>query len=510
MTQVLVRADASASIGSGHVMRCLALALGWRARGAQVRFACREHPGHLCELLESHDFEVLRLPTGQGGDGDLAHSHWLGAGWREDAEQVRAALTGGPAPDWLVVDHYALDRRWEDALRDRVGALLVIDDLADREHGPCLLLDQNLAREPHARYAGRVAEPSRWLLGPAYALLREEFARLHESAQPRTRAPQRLLLHFGGGPDPRDVAGRALAAVLELQLPDLEVEMVAGARAEELAARFGADARLCLHARIDTLAPLVGRADLALGAAGVSALERCCGGLPSLVLSMAENQRPGAEEMARRGLVRYLGHHDAVDDEALRRGLGETLAALPDSDWSRRCLDTVDGCGVERVLDAVAQGAPTPLHARRAILFDEQRLLDWANDPLTRANAFSPAPIPLEDHQRWLRARLADPGCRLYIVQDAAGEAVGTVRLQREAAGWEVHFNLAPAARGRGQGRSLVAAGIEALRAEFGPVALVFGRVKADNLASRRIFEGLGFTPASEAAADILEYRRAG
>jgi RimJ/RimL family protein N-acetyltransferase len=84
------------------------------------------------------------------------------------------------------------------------------------------------------------------------------------------------------------------------------------------------------------------------------------------------------------------------------------------------------------------------------------------------------------------------------------------VRLQREAAGWEVHFNLAPAARGRGQGRGLVAAGIEALRAEFGPVALVFGRVKADNLASRRIFEGLGFTPASEAAADILEYRRAG
>jgi RimJ/RimL family protein N-acetyltransferase len=199
-----------------------------------------------------------------------------------------------------------------------------------------------------------------------------------------------------------------------------------------------------------------------------------------------------------------------VTDETLQAGLRDTLAALPDPAWSQRCLDAVDGRGVERVLAAMAQGAPRPLHARAAGLADEQRLLDWANDPLTRANAFSPLPIPLAEHQRWLRARLADAGCRLYIVEDPAGEAVGTVRLQQEAAGWEVHFNLAPGARGRGQGRALVAAGIEALRAEGGPVALVFGRVKAGNTASSRIFEGLGFALASAEGADILEYRRAG
>jgi len=509
MTQVLVRADASAKIGNGHVMRCLALAQGLRAQGAQVRFACREHPGHLCEVLEKEGFEVWRLPMGSEHDETLAHSHWLGASQREDARQLLSRLDAAALrPDWLVLDHYALDVHWEDALRPRVGALLVVDDLADRAHGPCLLLDQNVAREPHSRYAGRVAEPSRWLLGPAYALLREEFARLHAASTPRENPPRRLLMHFGGGPDPDDIAGRALAAALAQ--PGLDIEMVAGARYAALRERFGVQPRLQLHERVDSMAPLVARADCALAAAGVSALERLCGGVPSLVVAMADNQLPGAEEGARRGLVRYLGEHHAITDGQLGAGLRELLASLPDPAWSRRCLDTVDGRGVERARAAMALGVPPALRARSAGPQDEQRLLDWANDPLTRANAFSPSPIPLADHQRWLRARLADAACRLYVIEDAAGEAVGTVRLQREEAGWEVHFNLAATARGRGQGRGLVAAGLDALHAEFGPVALVFGRVKAGNDASCRIFEGLGFALATPGDADILEYRRAG
>jgi RimJ/RimL family protein N-acetyltransferase len=294
-----------------------------------------------------------------------------------------------------------------------------------------------------------------------------------------------------------------------LAQPGLEIEVVAGARHAAMKARFGEQARLRLHESVPSMAPLVARADLALGAAGVSALERLCGGLPSAVVVMADNQRPGAEEMARRGLVRCLGDHHALTDAELQSALREMLAGLPDPDWSRRCLAAVDGQGVGRVLAALGQGAPSPLRARGAGLQDEQLLLDWANDPLTRANAFSPDPIPLADHQRWLRARLADAGCRLYVAEAADGDAVGTVRLQREPSGWEVHFNLAPSARGRGQGRALVAAGLAQLRAEMGPIAVVFGRVKAGNTASRRIFEGLGFALAGAQDAEILEYRRA-
>jgi len=159
---------------------------------------------------------------------------------------------------------------------------------------------------------------------------------------------------------------------------------------------------------------------------------------------------------------------------------------------------------------AARQGPGPALHAGLATPEDEQRLLDWANDPPTRANAFSPAQIPLVDHQRWLRARLADPQCRLYVVEARGEGAIGTVRLQRETQGWEVHFNLAAHARGRGLGRGLVSAGLQALSAEAGGTALVFGRVKAGNQASCRVFEGLGFVRQATPVGEPLEFRSAG
>lgn len=511
MKLLLVRADASATIGTGHVFRCLAVAEAWRAAGGRVVFACREHPGHLCDRIMEAGFELARLPMGEGGDPDPVgppHAHWLGASWREDATAMGAVIDAVPErPDWLLVDHYALDRRWERALRDRVGGLLVIDDLADRVHAPCLLLDQNLVEGMQSRYAGRLEEPSRLLLGLRYAPLRAEFAALR--APPRTRRGARVLLHLGGGSDHFDISGRALAALLSLSPPGLEIELVASAASvSELQRRFAAEPRVRVRAGLPSLAPLMAEADLGIGACGVAALERLCLGLPSLVISMAENQRGGAQELGRQGLIEYLGHHDAVDDAALRAGIAAMLARLPDAKWSQRCLDSVDGRGAERVLAAMAAGAPPRLLARLAELSDEARLLKWANDPLARANAFSPAPIPAAEHQRWLRTQLADAGCRLLVLEDTCAEPVGTVRFQREKVGWELHFNLAPSARGQGMGRGLVAVAIEALRDLEGQSALVFGRVKAENWASRRIFEALGFLPQLEPTEGVVAYRR--
>jgi UDP-2,4-diacetamido-2,4,6-trideoxy-beta-L-altropyranose hydrolase len=391
---LLVRADASATIGGGHVMRCLALAEAWRKVGGSALFACREHPGHLAAAIEAAGFEVAMLPLRQAPD-EAPYAGWLGAGWSEDAEDTLALIEAMRArPDWLVVDHYALDRRWEQRVRAGVAGLLVIDDLADRTHAPCLLLDQNLVADLHSRYAGHLAEPSRLLLGPRYALLRDAFARTHELVQPRSRPPRRVLVNFGGGKDAQDIAGRTLRALQSLGLPGLEIDLVAGDRhAARLRASAAASPGVRVHATLPSLAGLACEADFAIGGCGISAWERLCLGLPSLVVTMAPNQRASARELERLGLVRWLGDHETLDDAALAAGIAAAVASLPDPDWSSRCLAMVDGKGAERVVAAMAQGAPPALRARRAGTSDEQRLLDWANDPLTRANAFSPRAI---------------------------------------------------------------------------------------------------------------------
>ena len=176
---IVFRTDASLQIGTGHVMRCLTLAQALLERGAQCSFICREHPGNLIDLIRQRGFLVYALRCDQDWvvqENTPSHAGWLGADWQADAEEskVGAAKT---AIDWLIVDHYALDRRWEHAMRAHCRHIMVIDDLADRPHDCDLLLDQNLGRNLKD-YDGLLEGKAKTLIGPQYALLRHEFLAL--------------------------------------------------------------------------------------------------------------------------------------------------------------------------------------------------------------------------------------------------------------------------------------------------------------------------------------------
>ena len=353
--QIVFRTDASLTIGTGHVMRCLTLAGALAKIGADVLFICREHEGHLCDLIEEQGFVVHRLPAPASGfraEADPIHAAWLGASWQEDAEQTIAAIkTLGVKPDWLVVDHYALDHRWESALRPLVGSIFVIDDIADRVHDCDLLLDQNLFADMQTRYAGKVPEDCRLLLGPEYALLQPIYAELHDRIPPREGPVRRILISFGGA-DRDNLTGRALAAFLGLNRPDIDVDVVisdSSPYAPDIRDQVAGHANIHLHGNLPTLAPLMARADLAIGAAGTTSWERVCLGLPALVVTLAENQRPIADGLQQSGLVRWRGHKDEVSEQSIWQALAELIEEGIDEEWSLRCRSTVDGKGVDRV-----------------------------------------------------------------------------------------------------------------------------------------------------------------
>ena len=314
MPMIAIRVDASTQIGSGHLMRCLALASQLRAGGAQVCFICREHPGHLCNTItDEWKFPVHRLPCDAdwkvAKDGSITHAAWLGADWEDDARETVAAIASrfGRA-DWLVVDHYALDAQWESALKQSYRQLMVIDDLADRNHDCDILLDQNFYLDQCRRYDGLLPPRAQLLLGPRYALLRTEFLQAQQSLRTRDGTIRKILMYFGSS-DISNETAKAMRAIRAIGRPDIAVDMVIGptnahrSQLEKLAAcwpslrlYFGAD-----------MARLIGDADLGIGAGGATTWERCLLGLPTLTVVVATNQLETTLAVASLGALWYLG-----------------------------------------------------------------------------------------------------------------------------------------------------------------------------------------------------------
>ena len=472
--KVVFRADASLAIGSGHVMRCLTLAEVLRAQGAMVSFICREHDGHLCDLIENRGITVVRLQKFMAGyhvaDSGL-YAASLGASWQDDASQSLAAVMAMPvAPSWLVVDHYAIDHRWERSFRDSVDRIMVIDDLADRQHDCDLLLDQNLVAQRETRYADKVPTSCGLLLGPENALLQPIYGELHVRIPPREGPLRRILIFFSGA-DTENLTGLALTAVLRLGRPEIMVDVVISASTPhtETVSRLAANQpNVHLHHRLPTLAPLMAAADLAIGAAGATSWERLCLGLPALVVTLAENQRPIASELQKRGLIRWLGHYNEVTEETIKTALENLLQDGLPSHWSSRCSAVIDGKGVARVCAALTAEPGTPLIARYATPADQGLVLAWETSRASAGTAYTPVVDSIEGQCMAFRKHLRDlDNCHWYILETQDAAAIGQVRFRRERTIWEIDCKQAPVFYGRNLGRSMISKAVSKLRVEI-------------------------------------------
>jgi spore coat polysaccharide biosynthesis predicted glycosyltransferase SpsG len=169
-----LRVDAARHTGGGHLMRCLTLADELRARGARTLFVSRHLSDSFAQLIDGRGHQLIRLNASESANpppGDDPAS-WLGAEPLADADETCAAV--GTSVDWMVVDHYGIGRPWQARVRAMASRILVIDDLANRDHDCDVLLDQNFYADMHERYARRVAGNCLQLCGPRYALLRPE------------------------------------------------------------------------------------------------------------------------------------------------------------------------------------------------------------------------------------------------------------------------------------------------------------------------------------------------
>ncbi|OFW45713.1 MAG: UDP-2,4-diacetamido-2,4,6-trideoxy-beta-L-altropyranose hydrolase, partial [Acidobacteria bacterium RIFCSPLOWO2_12_FULL_67_14b] len=262
--------------------------------------------------------------------------------------------------DILVVDHYGLDSAFEEAARGWAKGVVVIDDLADRRHACDLLVDTAPDRT-EADYAAWVPAGCRLLLGPRYALVRPRFAALRRSALARraTAHPVRRMLVSLGGTDPADVTSRALEGIARSGVK-AEVDVVLGRVTPHLD-RVRAAARRVPRAtrvlsEVSDMAALMAKADLAVGAGGTTTWERCCLGLPTVLVTTARNQEHQAAALAARGAALHLGWHEEVTAEKV----AAAVARLADDGAERRRLalaaaELCDGEGASRFVAAVSE-----------------------------------------------------------------------------------------------------------------------------------------------------------
>lgn len=358
---IAFRADASLEIGTGHVMRCLTLADALHEKGVECTFVCRPHAGHLLDLVAQRGHKALALGEPQetfNTTADHAYVAWLGTSWVDDAEQTMRAF-GEQTMDWLVVDHYALDARWEQALRPQAKRIMVIDDLADRTHACDLLLDQNLGRLKRD-YVALIPPSAGTLLGPKFALLRPEFAALRPQSLVRRSQNQQLqhLLITMGGVDKDNVTCQVLTTLNACTLPsELSITVVMGPHApwleqvREVASAMPRSTQVLVG--VDNMAQLMADSDLAIGAAGSTSWERCCLGLPSLVLVLADNQKAGAEALQISGAAVYLKEcrqlRELFSEWRATDAISSTLGCM-----SNAAASLTDGVGVSYVVARLA------------------------------------------------------------------------------------------------------------------------------------------------------------
>jgi UDP-2,4-diacetamido-2,4,6-trideoxy-beta-L-altropyranose hydrolase len=355
--RIAIRVDATCQIGTGHFMRCLTLADELKQKGVGIRFVSRRLPENLRDMsvAKGYDLMLLKSTPSDGVAGKLPHSSWLGTSQAQDATETIQVLSD-QTWDWLVVDHYALDTAWESAMRPEVGKIMVIDDLADRLHDCDLLLDQNLYGELEHRYDGLVPDHCVKLLGPRYALLRPEFAAARKTLRHRDGRVRRILVFFGGS-DLSNETAKVLEAIRLLNRTEIAVDVVVGAsnpKGDRIREICQGMPNTDFHLQVENMAELMAAADLAIGASGTTTWERCCLGLPSIVLVLADNQRAVAEAMSAAGAMRNLGWHADVTSPGLAEALRMALAS-PDclKAMSERSFAVMGGrggaSGVERI-----------------------------------------------------------------------------------------------------------------------------------------------------------------
>ena len=479
MANLLIRADASLRIGTGHIMRCFALAQAWRtcAPDSLIVFASAENVPLLESRLIDEGMLVERISAPPGSFADAS-----------DTKRLSHAYEAG----WIVADSYAFDASYQHWLKQEGSPRsLVLDDYGHASHYCSdLVLNQNISANADW-YASR-DQYTQLLLGARYALLRREFVAWDLWKREQSPACSRILVTMGGA-DAAGITERVLDALEQLETPDLQIKVLVGPAnpyRDALSLRIRESHLVAQLIDLPASMPeIMAWADIAISAAGSTLWELLFMQVPTIAIGIAENQLPAARYLDEMGATISF-ELDALNRSDLACGIGRLI--LSSETRHRMAIGgrrIVDGYGASRVVSVMLgnQG----LSLREAEMRDCRLLWDWANDIDVRKASFGQEPIPWETHVKWLNARLSDRNTKLFIAEQKS-TPVGQLRYELDGSDAVVSFSLDREIRGRGVGNALISLGSKKIFLETG-IEQIHAYVRPENKKSIRAFLRAGY-----------------
>lgn len=474
---IAFRVEANAEIGVGHFMRCLALAEGWRNRKGHCCFIMSSIPKALKSKLDIERIRMFQIPTKAGSVDDA-----------KATLQIAAKIR----PSWLIADGYCFTTIFQKAIRHLGTRLVLIDDFGQlKEYDSDLIIDQNLGTdETFYRHRG---SNTKLLLGPRYTMLRKEFLKYRNTPKAVTQTAKKILLTIGGG-DAQNFTSKVLKAINQSDLDGIELFVIAGPANPHIDTlkkeiqNFKVPVQLFVNPK--EISKIMSQIDVAISSAGTTALQLAFLGVPTMVITLAENQKRVAEGLVKFGAVETLGSIDKVSGRKIQKALKNLLTDFQKRiEMSKRAQALNDGYGVDRILNHLNVKA---VKVRNAEPGDCKLIWQWANDPEIRNASFLQNPISWQQHVTWFKEALKNPKLHFYIIMNHKKTAMGSVRFEITGREATISASLSSQFRNKGYG---VPALRESVRHFFrtSSVKLVHAYIKPENEVSIQAFKNAGF-----------------
>ncbi|MES2468351.1 MAG: UDP-2,4-diacetamido-2,4,6-trideoxy-beta-L-altropyranose hydrolase [Verrucomicrobiota bacterium] len=481
LNPLVIRADASREMGTGHIMRMLALSHAWGAEGGQSVLVTNDDcPAGLVKRVRDAAVEVKFLNR------DSMTEERDAAILKETAEFYGAAV--------VAVDGYEFKESYQNLLDGTASKVLWTDDYGHCETWNCdYVLNQNLHGD-----SKKIEGRARLLGGSRFALLRRELA----AGEPRLERQfpiQKVLVSMGGG-DAKNATTAVILALEGITDRKLDVLILIGAvnphRNQVEAAAAGSRHRCVVKCDVGDMGAVYAAVDAVICGCGTTCYEWLYFGLPAFTITLADNQVEVARDLSSRSLARCAGLLEDLTPVQLSDGL---------EDWLKTATELgpppVDGMGAWRLANVLVE---REWALRPARLADAWFTLALANEPTVRGSGFSCRSISRQEHFTWFTNRLKSPHHAISIIERPAFGPAGVVRADFFEDEWELGVSLLPEARGKGLARRAIERFVGILgdqgEKKFRAV------IKPENKDSLRLFQSLGFQQ-TETRSDRTTWR---
>jgi UDP-2,4-diacetamido-2,4,6-trideoxy-beta-L-altropyranose hydrolase len=488
MTHLFIRSDATLSMGTGHIMRCIALAQAWKKRRGFVTFIshCPNHK--ISQRIISEGFNLIRI------DRIWPHTQDLKKTLKTLNNNLSTNNKESKVPEcynWVILDGYHFTTDYQKSIREAGFKLLVIDDNNHLKHYSAdVILNQNIGSDHYSYSCNRNTIK---LLGTKYVVLRSEFLK-NKHIKKDTPAKAKNILITMGGSDPYNITLKIVQAIDKINDLSFKFNIIVGPNNPNIKCLNDASQNQLSNINLidDADMPeMMAWADLCVTAGGSSCWELCFTQVPFVTIVIAENQIELASGLERERAALNLGKKETLAQDDITN----TILSLSCDIKKRRELKNagmkiVDGKGTKRI---IRQMFVRKITIRHADIGDAKLLYDQINDKKTRLSSFNSNPILWEDHLQWLRKKLKDENSWVFIAENHIEDPIGQIRFDRKNDFFDISYSLDKKFRGLGLGKTLLKTGLKTIQTKIHKPVIMQGTVKNNNLASKISFENCGF-----------------